>query len=318
MYDAAVRIALSVLLAMTLALVAGCDGLSQPQTPKQTVVVALPGPAGAKPLEGATDEPSALPGVKTDDLDDRERRAWWKLVNTLYAPCSDQAVSIRQCVAQERPCAACRPAASLLAAKVHEGAGMDQARALYAIRFGPETKKIEVYDSPSRGPVEAPVTIVVWSDFECPHCRMAMPILDRAVSKLHPKVRVVHKFYPLHQHTYAEGAARAAIAAKNQDKYWEMERLLFEHQSQQTDADLDSYAQQLRLDTKRFRADMSAQKTTEIIARDRADAEKVGLDGTPFIVINGRQFDSSYFHLDSDLEPWLALEIELTSSRARP
>src|SRR5262249_40175750 len=182
----------------------------------------------------------------------REKNEWWRLVSQLYAPCSDQAVSIAQCVKESRACRSCVPAARLIANKVREGATAEEAEAAYAVRFGPNVKQIDPADSPSRGPLNAPITVVVWSDFECPHCKLAMPILDTIVEKFSPNVRLVHKFYPLHQHQRAEPAARAAIAAKNQGKYWEMEHTLFEHQSELNPADFDKYARDLKLDAARF------------------------------------------------------------------
>jgi DSBA-like thioredoxin domain-containing protein len=125
----------------------------------------------------------------------------------------------------------------------------------------------------------------------------------------------VHKFYPLHFHTRAEPAARAAIAALDQGRYWEMERALFDHQGEQTDVDFDRYAKELGLDLARFHEDMRADRTTKILERDRADADRAGLTGTPFILINGREFDLNYFHPDVDLEPWVALELELVQGR---
>jgi protein-disulfide isomerase len=221
-------------------------------------------------------------------------------------------------VEESRACAACRPATRLLAEKVHAGATVEQAREIYALRFGPSVKVVDAADSPAHGPADAPVTIVVFSDFECPHCRHAMPYLDRAVQKFSPRVRLVHKFYPLRQHTYAEGAARAAIAAQNQGKYWEMERVLFAHQSDQTESDLDRYAQELGLDMGRFHADLKAARTGKILERDHDDAERAGLSGTPFILVNGREFDSSYFHVDPDLDAWIRLELELSGVTGKP
>ncbi len=190
---------------------------------------------------------------------------------------------------------------------------MEEARAAYGARFGPDVKKVDIGDSPSRGPADAPVTIVIWSDFECPHCRFAMPILDSIFKKYAPRIRLVHKFYPLRAHLNAEPSARAAIAAQNQGHYWEMEQLLFANQSKQTQADLDRYAASLNLDMSRYTRDLQSEKTSAALARDRADADRFGLDGTPFILINGRPFDLDYFKLDGDLEAWVALEVQMTS-----
>jgi predicted DsbA family dithiol-disulfide isomerase len=307
--------------ALALPLLAACG--SDPAQPKgpndfaSTPTVNLPGPQGVTPPGAAAPgDPTALPGVDTKDLTGREFRLWWNLTHQLYAPCPDQAVSVAQCVKESRSCAACVPAAQLLANKVRDGGTADDLRATYAARFGPNLKKVDVADSPARGPADAPVTVMVWSDFQCPHCRMTLPILDKVFDKYAPRVRLVHKFYPLQAHTHAEGSARAAIAAQNQGKYWEMERLLFGHQDAQTQGDLDNYAKELKLDLQKFHADMSAEKTTKIIDRDRADADKAGLNGTPFILINGREFDLTYFHPDRDLDAWVALELELLGKKA--
>lgn len=321
-YHAAVRAAaLSLLLPSLLALsLIGCSGAStlpQQDPSRPVATVTLPGPASAPPLPAAgAPPPKALPGLESLDLGGRESALFWQLVSQIYSPCPDQAVSLRQCVEEARPCAACLPAARLLGDKVKEGATAEQARDVYGTRFGPNVKQIDVADSPARGPEGAPVTVVVWSDFECPHCRLAMPLLERSFAKFSPKIRLVHKFYPLHQHVYAEGSARAAIAAQNQGKYWEMERALFEHQSAQSESDVDGYAKALGLDLKRLHADMAATRTSKILERDHADAEKAGLSGTPFILVNGRQFDTAYFHVETDLDPWIALELSLTAAKA--
>jgi protein-disulfide isomerase len=309
----AVRAATILSLALTLP---ACNVFFPPDpVPAPAASVALPGPTDGHPLRAAESAPRILPGLGALDLDTRESRVFWNMASQLYAPCPSEAVSIVQCIEETRPCAACVPAARLLAEKIKAGATPDQARDMYGMRFGPNVKQVDVADSPTRGPEGAPVTIVVWSDFECPHCRHAMPFLEHAVEKHAPRVRLVHKFYPLSQHTHAAQAARAAIAAQNQGKYWEMERTLFDHQRALEDSDIDGYADELKLDMKRFHADMTAERTTKILERDHADAEHAGLSGTPFILVNGRDFDGSYFHVESDLEPWIKLELELAGKR---
>src|SRR5262249_54242008 len=155
--------------------------------------------------------------------------------------------------------------------------------------------------------------------FECPACGFAMPLIDKVFEKYSPHVRLVHKFYPLvHHHVHAEEAARAAIGALKQGRYWEMERLLFENQSALTEADLMTYAAQIKLDLDRLRADMKSDATRQMIERDKADADRAGLQGTPFILINGREFDLEYFRPDSELDSWVAMEIDLMGSQGVP
>lgn len=303
---------LGILVAMMLG---GCGGGSGPgpgaPVDAKRAAPSLPGPAGAPELTAQGSPKTALPGVDTSELSEREKALFGKLAAELYAPCPEQAVSVAQCVEEARPCPACPKAARFLADRAHRGASAMETRSAYAIRFGPDVKQIAIGDSPSRGPEDAKVTIVVWSDFECPHCRMVLPILDRILAANTKQVRLVHKFYPLKSHTRAEPAARAAIAAKNQGRYWEMEDLLFKNQQRLSDADLDQYAGSLKLDMRRFHGDLQAPATTDAIARDRAEADRLGLTGTPFIFINGRPFDFDYFHVNEDLEPWIALELEL-------
>jgi protein-disulfide isomerase len=128
----------------------------------------------------------------------------------------------------------------------------------------------------------------------------------------------VHKFYPLKQHPFSDGAARAAIAAQAQGRYWEMEGLLFADQQAQSEADLLKHAGALKLDIKQFKADMASDRAKAVIERDKAEADKAGLNGTPFILINGREFDMPLFRLDPDLDEWVTLEIELAQASRPP
>jgi protein-disulfide isomerase len=294
----------------------GCGG-TRGQT--QAAQIALPGPPGADPLPPPQTSAEKLPGVHTDKLVAREREQWWRLVSQLYAPCSDQAVSIAQCVKESRACGACAQAANFLSERVRSGSTYADAEAAYGRRFGPAKVSIDVGSSPSRGPRDAKVTIIVWSDFECPACGFAMPFIDKVFEKYSPHVRLVHKFYPLtNHHVHAEGAARAAIGALRQGRYWEMERLLFENQSALTEADLMAYASQIKLDLDRLRVDMKSDAATQMIARDKADADRAGLAGTPFILINGREFDLEYFRPETELETWVAMELSLAGLQGLP
>ena len=298
------------ILTSALVLSTACGGASPEGPVAAEAPLARTGPRGAPPLAVPSTPPRKLTGVEVD-LGAREAAIFWQVVSQIYAPCPSEAVSLRACVEEARACGACLPAARLLAHKVQQGASIDVAREIYAERFGPDRKIVDAADSPSRGPEGAPVTIMVWSDFECPHCRRAMPVLDRMVEKYGGHVRLVHKLYPLAQHTFAGGAARAAIAAQVQGKYWEMERALFAHPTELGERDLERHAAGIGLDVQRFRADMSSAKATRILARDHDDAARAGLTSTPFILVNGREVRLDHWKLDRDLDDWIALELTL-------
>jgi protein-disulfide isomerase len=234
-----------------------------------------------------------LPGVDISAMTPRERHEWSSAVSEALAPCPNVPVSVAQCVSESRPCGGCLQAAKWLAMAVRQGASADQIRHAYKERFDPgSAKTIPIDGSPTRGPDDAPVTIIEFADFECPHCRDAVPVVD-AVVEGHPgKVRLVYKTYTLPFHTRGEPAARAAFAAEKQGKFWEMEHLLFERQLHLEDADLERYAKQLRLDIPKWKADMDAPDVTARIARDRKLGEDLKLRGTPTIFVNGRELDA--------------------------
>lgn len=310
----AVRATELLLLALALPACGGSTSAApDPAAPAAASAAGRPAEKPPLPVAAITEPPRSLPGLESLTLADREKALFWQILSQLYAPCPSEAVSIRQCIEERRPCAACTPAAQFLGERIRDGATADEAREVFATRFGANVKQVEVADSPTLGPADAPVTIMVWSDFECPHCKNALPVIERVVEKHAGKVRLVHKFYPLRQHTHAAAAARAAIAAQSQGRYWEMERLLFDNQDDQTDSDLLRYAKSLNLDLNRFKADIAADRTTRILARDHDDAERAGLTGTPFILINGREFDNAHFHVNLDLDAWITLELELVA-----
>jgi predicted DsbA family dithiol-disulfide isomerase len=300
------------------AAIAGCSaGAGGNPAPNQAVAettVALK--VEPRMLEAPVSEPEELPGIDTSGLNARERKAYWRWVSQLYAPCTEVAVSIATCVKEARSCASCVPSARFLAQRARLGSSQNEALGAFMVRFGPDVKKIDLADSPARGPASAPITIVVWSDYECPACGYAVPLLEEILEKHANEVRLVHKLFPLKAHPHSRQAARAALAAKQQGKYWEMEKLLFANQRKLEDADLEGYAQSLKLDVLRFRRDLADPKAEEVIERDGAEANKQGLSGTPFIVINGREFDLGFFKLDRDLETWIAAELEIVRSDA--
>jgi protein-disulfide isomerase len=268
---------------------------AEPRTP-----ASLPGPPAPLPVESGA--PGELRGVDTAQLNPREKQLFWALVHELYAPCPSEAVSVAACVREGRSCAACAPAARMLASKARAGGAREDIVAAYAIRFGPTVASVPAGDSPTRGESDAPVTVVVWSDFECPACKATLPRLEEQLDKVSRDVRLVHKMYPL---------GRAALAAHLQGKYWAMEKTLFEHQDKLEEPDLLGYARSLGLDQKRFKADMAGQKVKGMLERDKADAKAAGLDGTPFVLINGRHFDFELFKLEEDLVDWVKTDVEL-------
>jgi len=162
---------------------------------------------------------------------------------------------------------------------------------LYAYRYGDDTVvELSIDDAPVRGAPMAALTIVEFSDFECPYCGATSPIIKRVLSEFEGRVRLVFRHYPLPQHTNAAPAARAAVAAANQGKFWEMHDLLFERQDELESAALERHAEALGLDMERFRADFASEATQARVEADRELGQRVEVQGTPTIFVNGRRF----------------------------
>jgi protein-disulfide isomerase len=145
-------------------------------------------------------------------------------------------------------------------------------------------------DSPSFGPSNAKVTIVEWSDFECPFCSRVGPSLKQIKEQYGKEVRVVFRHQPLPFHPNAKPAAEASMAAHEQGKFWEYHDLLFANQKALDRASLEKYAQEAKLDLSRFKAALDSGKFRAKVEADSAAGNEVGANGTPTFFINGREF----------------------------
>jgi protein-disulfide isomerase len=178
-------------------------------------------------------------------------------------------------------------------------------------------KNVELDDSPAKGPSGAPVSIVEFADFECPHCGATRPILDDLFKRYDGQIRIVYKNFPLSMHQYAEKAARAAIAAYKQNKFWEMEVALFDNQQNLEPSNVELLAKSIGLDMPRFIKDRDSEAVADFVSRDRKEGEHLEIDSTPTIFINGRKFESSG-EFKEDLDDWVTLEIKLAGGNATP
>jgi protein-disulfide isomerase len=180
------------------------------------------------------------------------------------------------------------------------------------MRFSPDSvKSVDEGDSPVKGAKDAPVAIVEWADFQCPYCGAAAPVLDKLVDEYPGSVRLVFKNYPLASHEHSEIAARGAVAAGKQGKFWELHHKLFETQATGLDRDVVvKLAKETGVEEKKFVADLDSEAVADAVNRDRKQAEKLELRGTPMIYINGRHFELEQFNLLEDVHDWIELEVE--------
>jgi protein-disulfide isomerase len=140
---------------------------------------------------------------------------------------------------------------------------------------------------PSKGPADAKITIVEFSDFECPFCVRAEETVTQVLQKYDGKVRLVYRDFPLPFHPHAAKAAEAARCAGDQSKYWQMHEKLFANQKALEPDALKRYAKDLGLDAAKFDKCLDGGEKAKAVADDRKAGEEVGVTGTPAFFING-------------------------------
>jgi len=154
----------------------------------------------------------------------------------------------------------------------------------------------------AQGAPDAPVTLVEYGDYECPHCGRAYPILKQVRQRLGGSLRFVFRNFPLREsHPHAEHAAEAAEAAGAQGKFWEMHDRLFERQFALDDDYLVEYAGDLGLDAARVGRELAAGAYAPRVREDFRSGVTSGVNGTPTFFINGLRYDESW-----DVEPLVA------------
>ncbi|MFO0612428.1 MAG: thioredoxin domain-containing protein [Polyangiaceae bacterium] len=267
------------------------------------------GPAGSGSAANAGQE---LPGIDTAGLTPNEKREFYADLKSLLSPCEKLATPLYQCITEKRDCKACAPAAKYLLKQVREGKPKEVRADFYKGRYTAKPVEVPVTDAPIKGAEKAVVTIVEWADFECPHCKLVSPLLDALVERFPGQVRLAYKFYPISQHKDAEVAARGGYASIGQGKFWEMHHALFDNQGMNDRSGVIKLAKKLGLDIDQFKKDMADDEASNRLERDRKQADDLGLDGTPYVFVNGMRLQlesmtSPYFE---DLEGWVATQIE--------
>ncbi len=168
---------------------------------------------------------------------------------------------------------------------------LDSLRAKYhaAILLEPRRETVSASGGLVRGPAQAPITIVEFSDFQCPFCGRLEPVLERVLARYPKDVRLVYRNYPLPElHPQAEKAAEAGLCAREQGKFWEMHDLMFAEQQSLGDQDLKDKARRLGLDADKFAECLDSGRMRSAVEVDVKDGDALGIQGTPASFINGR------------------------------
>jgi protein-disulfide isomerase len=144
-------------------------------------------------------------------------------------------------------------------------------------------------DSPSKGAKDAPVTLIMFQDFQCPYSQRSQATVKQIMDTYPGKVKTVFKNFPLPFHKQAGLAAEAALAAGAQGKFWEMHDRIFTNQQQMEVDTLKKYAQELKLDMKKFNADLDSHRFKAAVDEDMKTGSGAAVRGTPTFFVNGKK-----------------------------
>jgi protein-disulfide isomerase len=161
------------------------------------------------------------------------------------------------------------------------------------VMLDPPRQTVATEGSPSKGPANAPIELVEFSDFQCPYCHRATPTVNQVLSTYGDKIHFVYRHYPLPNHPNARPAAEAAACAGDQGKFWPYHDKLFEDPSKLGQSDLKRNAATLGLDTAKFDSCLDSRKQKDVVDADLLAGQEAGVDGTPAFFINGRMISGA-------------------------
>jgi protein-disulfide isomerase len=187
---------------------------------------------------------------------------------------------------------------------------VDQLKAKTPVRvmLEPPRQKVAVASGASRGPANAPVEVIEFSDFQCPYCLRAHPTVNQVLSTYGDRIRLVYRHYPLPNHPNARPAAEASQCAAEQGKFWQYYDRLFADQTKLSTEALKQSAAELGMDAGRFNACVDSHKYKDQVEADIKDGNDAGVSGTPAFFINGRMltgaqpFEAFKRIIDEELE----------------
>ena len=181
----------------------------------------------------------------------------------------------------------------------------------FLLEGSPGDVDLQPQSGPSLGPPEARVTIVEFSDFECPFCRKLQPVLRKVLERWPNEVRRVYKHFPLDRHRHAFGASKAAVCADKQGRFWEFHDALYREGQDMSPQGVASVAKALGLELGPFEACLRDERTGAAVQADRSLAGRAGVRGTPTLFVNGRRLQVPS-QLESEVEALLALQTQRT------
>lgn len=216
------------------------------------------------------------------------RAALSTLLRSVCLPVALATVGPMACIGKRRPKAGAGKTQAKVVAEANEAADPARDEANRSLLGDARARVLVSKEDPARGPADALVTIVLFSDFECPFCARLAKTVDTLLPKYGDDLRVVFKHYPLPSHANAEPAAKAAVAAHRQGKFWEMHDMMFANQAALGSDALAGYARSLGLDLAKYTADIADVAVAKVMIAQIAAGRVLEVSTTPTAFVNGR------------------------------
>jgi protein-disulfide isomerase len=249
--------------------------------------------------QGTWQTATELPGVDTHGVTGARKDAALKFIREEQCTCGCT-MKIAECRMKDPTCGYSRKLASVAMKGFAEGktAAVVRADVKKAAAEPPplfeEPVKISLAGDPGKGPENARVTIVEFSDFQCPFCSKAVAEANEIVRQFPKDVRLVFKQFPLDSHADAEFGAEAALAAQAQGKFWQMHDLLYAGFPDLARKTVMNYAKELGLDMNKFTADLDSRKFKARVRFEEQEGEAAGVGGTPTFFFNGKKYNGVF------------------------
>jgi protein-disulfide isomerase len=269
---------------------------------------------GQTPSADAWKTSETLGSVDLSSLTPVQKKAVLKVLREEGCTCQC-GMKAAECIMKDPNCSYSRGLAKIAIQGVKDGKSlmeisklMDASPKAHRPKLLEAPVTIPVDGAPVRGPADAKITLVEFSDFECPYCSAAVKQVDIVMAAYPKDIKLIYKQFPLSMHPHAEIAAEASLAAREQGKFWEMYDLLFKNFRQLSRPSIMAMAKELGLDMDKFTADLDSGKYKAVVEKDLADGETAGVYGTPSFYINGKQYNGEVTL--AALKPILAAELK--------
>lgn len=244
-----------------------------------------------------------LQGVSWGDISPDQKLAALNAMRAYDCTCGCN-MKVAQCRVEDPPCGHSTALAAMAVAAAKQGKSEAEIRqVLEASILAKQAKQrnrilldpveIPIAGAPFKGPVKAKVTIVEFSDFQCPYCVVAVGKLNEVLQAYPHDVRLVFKQFPLEIHSTAALAAAAALSAHSQGKFWPLHDKMYAEFRSLSRANILSWARDMGLDPVRFQSVMDSTTTQAAVQRDMNDGLRAGVQGTPTVFVNGKKYQGS-------------------------